>query len=327
MSEIKTIGVLTSGGDAPGMNACIRSVVRYGISNGLKVMGIMKGYNGLLNGEVEELTTNSVSSIIQKGGTILKTARCKEFRTEEGQDKGAEMCKKFGIDALVVIGGDGSFQGAEKLARRGIKTVGIPGTIDNDIACTDYTIGYDTSVNTAIDAIDKIRDTAESHERVSIVEVMGRTAGHIALEVGVSCGAESILMHEQKSEYDEFVKNLEIPNKENNHSLIIMVEGIGDAPELAKKIEAKTGIETRATILGHIQRGGSPTAKDRVIASKMGAYAVQILLEGKSKRVVAMKDNKIVDFDIFEALAMTKTIDKELYALSKILSYNNSLMV
>lgn len=321
MSDIKTIGVLTSGGDAPGMNACVRAVVRYAIYSGLKVKGILKGYEGLLNGEIIDLNTRSVSDIVQKGGTILRTARCKEFMTSEGQDKGAEMCKKFGIDALVVIGGDGSFQGAEKLAKRGIKTVGIPGTIDNDIACTDYTIGFDTAMNTAQDAINKIRDTATSHERVSIVEVMGRRAGYIALTVGITSGAESIILPENGYKYEDLLNNiLEGKKKGKLHNLIIMAEGIGGSMQLAEKIEEATDIETRATILGHIQRGGSPTVMDRLIASQMGAYAVKILLEGKSKRVVAMKENKIVDFDIFEALAMKKSIDEDLYELAKILS-------
>lgn len=321
MSDIKTIGVLTSGGDAPGMNACVRAVVRYAIYNGLKVKGILKGYNGLLNGEVIDLDAHSVSDIIQRGGTILRTARCKEFMTSEGQDKGAEMCRKFGIDALVVIGGDGSFQGAEKLARRGIKTVGIPGTIDNDIACTDYTIGFDTAMSTAQDAINKIRDTATSHERVSIVEVMGRRAGYIALTVGITSGAESIILPENGYKYEDLLNNiLEGKKKGKLHNLIIMAEGIGGSMQLAEKLEKATGIETRATILGHIQRGGSPTVMDRLVASQMGAYSVKILLEGKSKRVVAMKDNKIVDYDIFEALEMTKSIDEDLYELAKILS-------
>lgn len=321
MSDIKTIGVLTSGGDAPGMNACVRAVVRYAIYSGLKVKGILKGYDGLLNGEIIDLNTRSVSDIVQKGGTILRTARCKEFMTSEGQDKGAEMCRKFGIDALVVIGGDGSFQGAEKLAKRGIKTVGIPGTIDNDIACTDYTIGFDTAMNTAQDAINKIRDTATSHERVSIVEVMGRRAGYIALTVGITSGAESIILPENGYKYEDLLNNiLEGKKKGKLHNLIIMAEGIGGSMQLAEKLEKATDIETRATILGHIQRGGSPTVMDRLVASQMGAYAVKILLEGKSKRVVAMKENKIVDFDIFEALAMKKSIDEDLYELAKILS-------
>jgi 6-phosphofructokinase 1 len=321
MSDIKTIGVLTSGGDAPGMNACVRSVVRAGIHSGLKVLGVMKGYNGLLSGEIEELNTSSVSDIIQRGGTILRTARCKEFMTSEGQDKGAEMCRKFGIDALVVIGGDGSFQGAEKLARRGIKTVGIPGTIDNDIVCTDYTIGYDTALNTAQDAIDKIRDTATSHERVSIVEVMGRRAGYIALTVGITTGAESILIPEKGFKYEEILENIKKGKEKGKlHNLIIIAEGIGGSQALAERIEEITGIETRATILGHIQRGGSPSAFDRVLASRMGAKAVEVLLEGKTSRVIGIKNNEIIDQDIDEALAVERTFNQELFDIAEILS-------
>ncbi len=314
-NKVSTIGVLTSGGDAPGMNAAIRSVVRVATSRGIKVMGINKGYNGLLSGDVVELTPRSVSDIVQRGGTILQTARCLEFIKPEGQARGAEMCKVFGIDGLVVIGGDGSFQGAEKLANLGINTIGIPGTIDLDIACTDYTIGFDTAVNTAMDAINKIRDTSTSHQRCSIVEVMGRNAGYIALWCAIASGAEIVLIPEKERPSDDEIIRQIVDNKNHGkkHCMVIVAEGIGGADALAKKVEQVTGIETRATILGHLQRGGSPTAVDRLHASMMGAKAVDLLCEGKAKRVVAYKNGEYVDYDINEALAMTKNIDEYMY--------------
>ncbi len=317
--EIKTIGILTSGGDAPGMNAATRAVVRNAIAHGLKVKGIMKGYQGLLNEEIIDMDARSVSDTIQKGGTILYTARCAEFRTPEGQKKGADICKKHGIEGLVVIGGDGSFQGAQKLAALGINTIGLPGTIDLDIACTDYTIGFDTAVNTAMEAIDKVRDTSTSHERCSIIEVMGRNAGYIALWCGIANGAEDILLPERYDNDEQKLINNIIQNRKKGkkHHIIINAEGIGHSASMAKRIEAATGIETRATILGHMQRGGSPTCKDRVYASIMGAYAVDLLREGKSNRVVAYKNGKFVDFDIDEALAMKKDIDEYQYTISK----------
>jgi len=320
--EIKTIGVLTSGGDAPGMNATIRSVVRTAVARGLKVMGIRKGYNGLIHGDIFEMSPRSVSDTIQRGGTILQTARCPEFITEEGQKKGAQICKVFGIDGLIVIGGDGSFQGAEKLANLGINTIGIPGTIDLDIACTDYTIGFDTAVNTAMEAINKIRDTSTSHERCSIVEVMGRNAGYIALWCGITNGAEMVLIPEKERPSDEEIIREILQNKQRGkkHFLIIVAEGVGGSQELAVKIEKVTGIETRATILGYLQRGGSPSAVDRLHASMMGALAVDLLCEGKSNRVIAYKDGKYVDYDINEALKMTKTVDERMYEVAKILS-------
>lgn len=319
--EIKTIGVLTSGGDAPGMNAAIRAVVRKSIANGLKVKGIKKGYQGLLNEEIIDLDAHSVSDTIQRGGTILGTARCMEFKTPEGQAKGAEICEKHGIDGIVVIGGDGSYKGAQALARHGINTVGIPGTIDLDIACTDYTIGFDTAVNTAMDAIDKVRDTSSSHERCSIIEVMGRNAGYIALWCGIANGAEDILLPE-KYDYDEQrIINSIIDNRKRGktHHIIINAEGVGHSVSMARRIEAATGMETRATILGYMQRGGSPTAKDRVYASIMGSYAADILLEGKSNRVVGYKDGKYQDFDIEEALSMKKHISEYEYEVCRIL--------
>ena len=325
-NEIKTIGVLTSGGDAPGMNAAIRAVVRRGLSRGIKMKGILKGYNGLLNEEIVDMTAVDVSDTIQRGGTILYTARCAEFRTEEGQKRGAEICKKHGIDGLVVIGGDGSFAGAQKLANLGINTVGVPGTIDLDIACTEYTIGFDTAVNTAMEAIDKVRDTSTSHERVSIIEVMGRNAGYIALWCGIANGAEDILLPENYDYDEQKIINNIIENRKRGkkHHIIINAEGIGHSEAMAKRIEAATGIETRATILGHMQRGGSPTCKDRVYASIMGAKAVDVLLEGKTKRVIGYRDGEYVDFDINEALAMKKTISDYQYEISYSLSHNYS---
>ncbi len=319
--EIKTIGVLTSGGDAPGMNAAIRAVVRTALARGKQVRGIMKGYQGLLNEEIEDMEKMGVSSIIQRGGTILGTARSMEFKTEEGQKKGADICRKHGIDGLVVIGGDGSFRGAQRLANLGINTIGIPGTIDLDIACTDYTIGFDTAVNTAMQAIDKVRDTSTSHERCSIIEVMGRHAGYIALWCGIANGAEDILLPERYDNDEQALINNIIRNRKNGkkHHIIINAEGIGHSASMARRIEAATGVETRATILGHIQRGGSHTCKERVYASIMGSYAVDLLCEGKSKRIVAYAGGKYVDFDINEALAMKKDISEYQFNVSKIL--------
>lgn len=318
---VKTIGVLTSGGDAPGMNAAIRAVVRVAINKGLKVKGIMRGYAGLLDEEIVDMDTTSVSDIISRGGTILYTARCMEFTTPEGQQKGADICRKHGIDGIVVIGGDGSFRGAGKLSALGINTIGLPGTIDLDIACTDYTIGFDTAVNTAMEAIDKIRDTSTSHERCSIVEVMGRNAGYIALWCGFANGAEDILLPERYDGDEQSLINRVIENRKRGkkHNIIINAEGIGHSASMAKRIEAATGIETRATILGHMQRGGTPTCKDRVYASIMGAKAAMLLAEGKSNRLVAYKHGEFVDYDIQEALNMTKDISEEQYEISKML--------
>ena len=323
MSEqIKTIGVLTSGGDAPGMNAAIRAVVRQALAKGLKVKGIKRGYAGLLNEEIIDMDAKSVSDIIQKGGTVLYTARCDEFRYEEYQQKGAEICKKHGIDGLVVIGGDGSFKGAQKLSHLGINTIGVPGTIDLDIACTEYTIGFDTAVNTAMEAIDKIRDTSTSHERCSVIEVMGRSAGYIALWCGIANGAEDILLPERYDGNEEALLDHIKQTKEigKKHHIVINAEGIGHSASLAKKIEAETGMEARATILGHMQRGGSPTCTDRVHATVMGALAVDLLCDGKSNRVVAYKGGKYVDYEIDEALAMKKDIDEYQFIVSKHMS-------
>ena len=318
---IKTIGVLTSGGDAPGMNAAIRAVVRVAINKGLKVKGIMRGYAGLLDEEIVDMDSTSVSDIINRGGTILYTARCMEITTPEGQKKGAEICRKHGIDGMVVIGGDGSFRGAGKLSALGINTIGLPGTIDLDIACTDYTIGFDTAVNTAMEAIDKIRDTSTSHERCSIVEVMGRNAGYIAMWCAIANGAEDVLLPERYDGDEQALINRIIENRKRGkkHNIIVNAEGIGHSTSMAKRIEAATGIETRATILGHMQRGGTPTCKDRMYASIMGAKAAMLLAEGKSNRLVAYKGGQFVDYDIQEALNMKKDIPEEYYEISKLL--------
>lgn len=320
---MRTIGVLTSGGDAPGMNAAIRAVVRMGIANGVRVMGIQRGYNGLINGEIYEMNRSSVSDIIQRGGTILKTARSEEFRTPEGRKKAYNVLRAFGIEGLVVIGGDGSFRGAQLLSKEfNIRSIGIPGTIDNDLAYTDYTIGFDTALNTVLDAINKLRDTSTSHERVSIIEVMGRRCGDIALLSGLAGGAESIIIPEKEFNFDELCETI-IEGKVRGkvHNLILLAEGVGGAEDMAKHIQQVTGIETRATILGHIQRGGSPSAFDRILASRMGGRAVQALLEGRSQRVVGIRNNIIEDFDIDEALNVEKTDITDIYELAKTLSF------
>jgi 6-phosphofructokinase 1 len=319
--EIKTIGVLTSGGDAPGMNAAIRAVVRTALNLGMNVKGIMRGYAGLLQEEIIDLKSSSVSNIIYRGGTILYTARCMEFLTPEGQEQGAENCHKHGIDGIVVIGGDGSFRGAGKLAALGINTIGVPGTIDLDVACSDYTIGFDTAVNTAMEAIDRVRDTSTSHERCSIIEVMGRNAGYIALWCGFANGAEDVLLPERYDGNEQVLINRIIANRKQGkkHNIIINAEGIGHSTSMARRIEAATGVETRATILGHMQRGGTPTCKDRVYASIMGAKAAMLLSEGKSNRVVAYKNGEYVDFDIQEALQMKKDIPEDQFEICKLL--------
>ncbi len=320
--EIKTIGVLTSGGDAPGMNAAIRAVVRTAIARGIKVKGIKKGYQGLLNEEIIDMEARNVSDIIQRGGTILGTARCKEFKTKEGQQKGADICKKHGIDGMVVIGGDGSYRGAQALSRLGVNIIGFPGTIDVDIAFTENIITYDTTVNTAMQTIDKVKDNSSSHERCSIIEVMGRNAGYIALWCGIANGAEDILLPEK---YDfneqEIINNIiESRKKGKTHHIIINAEGIGHSTSMARRIEAATGIETRATILGYMQRGGRPSAKDRYYASIMGAYAVDILLQGKTNRVVGYQRGEFVDFDIEDALNMEKGINEYQFEVAHLLS-------
>ena len=320
--EIKTIGVLTSGGDAPGMNAAIRAVVRKALANGVKVKGVKKGYLGLMNEEIMDLEKWYVADTIQRGGTILGTARCSEMRTEEGQKRAVEVCRKYKIDGLIVIGGDGSYRGAQALSRLGINTIGLPGTIDLDIACTEYTIGFDTAINTAMQAIDKVRDTSSSHERCSIIEVMGRNAGYIALWCGIANGAEDILIPEKYDYNEQQIINNIIANRKRGktHHIIINAEGIGHSTSMARRIEAATGIETRATILGYMQRGGSPTCKDRYYASIMGAYAADILCAGKTNRVVGYQHGEFLDFDIEEALNMKKDIPEYVFEVSKILS-------
>lgn len=319
---IKKIAVLTSGGDSPGMNAAIRAVTRKAIFNGLDIVGIQRGYQGLLEEDFLEFGPRSVSDTIQRGGTILRTARSEEFKTEAGKKRGADICRKHGIDAVVVIGGDGSYRGALALSHEGIAVMGLPGTIDLDIACTDYTIGFDTAVNTALEAIDKIRDTSSSHERCSIVEVMGRNAGYIALWCGVASGAEDILLPEKYSYDEQEIINHIIESRKigKTHHLIINAEGIGHSTSMARRIEAATGMETRATILGYMQRGGAPTCKDRYYASIMGAMAVDLLAEGKTNRVIGHHNGEFMDFDIDEALAMEKQIPEYQYEIAKALS-------
>ena len=318
----KKIAVLTSGGDAPGMNAAVRAVVRAGIAKGMDVYGVYRGYNGLLNGDVEPMNLRSVSDIIGNGGTMLYTARSEEFKTLEGQKKAAKHCAELGISGVVVIGGDGSFAGARALTNAGVNCIGVPGTIDNDIACSEYTIGFDTAMNTAIQMIDRIRDTAQSHDRCSIVEVMGRRCGDIALQVGISCGATAILVPEvaYDIEKDVIERIIHTQKTGKQHFIVVVAEGVGGVDDLAKYVERRLGIETRATILGHVQRGGSPTVRDRVVASVMGEKAVELLAEGKGNRVVAMQGGQIVDFDITEALDMPRVFDKELYDIAKTIS-------
>ena len=321
---MNTIGVLTSGGDAPGMNAAVRAVARYGIESGMKVFGIRRGYLGLVNGDMYEMDLRTVSDIIHRGGTKLFSARLPEFKEPEVIDKAVEVCRHFGIEGIVVIGGDGSFRGARDLSLKGIPCIGVPGTIDNDIACCDYTIGYDTALNTIMDMVDRIRDTTESHDRCSVVEVMGRHAGYLALNGGIAVGATAILIPENNFDVktDVIDRMARTQKTGKKHFIIMVAEGVADqlreqgidgSAGLAKYIQAKTGVESRATILGHVQRGGSPTAKDRIVASKMGYRAVELLKAGLGNRVVAMQNDRILDYDIYEALNMTKHIDMEIY--------------
>jgi 6-phosphofructokinase 1 len=318
---MKTIGVITSGGDAPGMNAAIRSVVRTAIYKDLNILGIKQGYNGLLNGEIEEMTLSSVADIIHRGGTMLRSARCDEFQTEEGVEKALNVIRVFGIEGLVVLGGDGSFRGAQSLSEKGIPIIGIPCTIDNDMGYTDYTIGFMTAVETAADAVGKIRDTSTSHGRVNIVEVMGRNCGDIALYAGLSGGAESIIVPEVEFNVDDVCRKvIKGRNRGKLHHIIVLAEGVGNAYEVAEEIESKTGNETRVTVLGHIQRGGSPTCFDRIMASRMGHKAVELLLEGKYNRALGMKCNEIIDMDLEEALSAEKNLDMDMYEIAKVLS-------
>ncbi len=322
MGNIKKIGVLTSGGDAPGMNAAIRAVVRTGIYNNIEVYGVKKGYNGLINGDMEYMEARSVGEILQKGGTILQTARCLEFKEEEGVKKAVETAKKAGLDGLVVIGGDGSFRGARDLCRFGLPTIAMPGTIDNDITCSEYTVGYDTCLNTVIEAVDKLRDTSSSHERCSVIEVMGRHAGYIAVEAAIACGAEIALVPEFEFDFERDVIDVikKGIGRGKKHCIVIVAEGVGKSFEIAKRIQEETSMEARATVLGHVQRGGSPTIKDRVIASAMGAKCVELLLEGKQNRIVCQQNGQIADVDIEEGLQMKKDLSPELMGLIRKLS-------
>ena len=318
----KSIAVLTSGGDAPGMNAAVRAVVRSGINMGMKVYGVYRGYNGLLNGDVKEMNLRSVSEIIGNGGTMLYTARSEEFKKKEAQERAADYCRSMGISGVVVIGGDGSFRGAQALTNAGINCIGVPGTIDNDIACSEYTVGFDTAMNTAIDMVDRIRDTAQSHDRCSIVEVMGRRCGDIALQTGISAGATAILVPEVEYniEKDVISRIINTQKTGKKHFIIVVAEGVGKVNDLAKYIEQRLGIEARATILGHVQRGGAPTVRDRVVASQMGYKAVELLNQGFGNRVVVMRDGKITDLDIDEALSMERVFDMELYNVAMTIS-------
>ena len=319
---MKKIAILTSGGDAPGMNAVIRSVVRTAIARGMEVVGVERGYNGLINGDLIPMDARSVSDIIQRGGTMLCTARCAEFRYDEGVEKAKKTCIEIGIEGLVVVGGDGSFRGAADLSAKGILAVGVPGTIDNDISMTEYTIGYDTAMNTVVEMVDKLRDTAQSHDRCSVVEVMGRNAGYIALNAGIAVGATYIITKEEPFTMNDVIQKILAGKKNGKHHFIIVVaEGIGNSEQIAKEIEQETGIEARATILGHVQRGGSPTLRDRVAASQLGHYAVELLEKGIGNRVVGFKDNQVVDYDIQEALKMKKQFEHKLYEIANEISF------
>ena len=316
--NLNSIAVLTSGGDAPGMNAAVRAVVRAALNKNIQVYGVRRGYNGLLTGEVVQMNLRSVSDIIHRGGTMLCTARSEEYNTPEGVKKAADYCRSLGVNGVVVIGGDGSFRGARDLSGAGIPCVGIPGTIDNDIACSEYTIGFDTAMNTALEMVDKIRDTAQSHDRCSVVEVMGRRCGDIALQTGIACGATAILVPEKPVDLDKMVvqKILDTKATGKRHFIVVVAEGVGGTENIAKYIEEKTGIESRATILGHVQRGGSPTLRDRVVASAMGHHAVELLANGIGDRVIALQGGNIVDLDITEALNMKRVFDEELYNIA-----------
>ena len=319
---VRTIGVLTSGGDSPGMNAAVRAVTRTALAKGIFVKGILRGYNGLLNNEMIEMDIRTVSEIIHRGGTIIGTARCLEFKEWNNVLKAADVCRQNKIDGIVVIGGDGSFRGAADLSARGIPCVGIPGTIDNDISMSEYTIGYDTAMNTAMQMVDKLRDTSQSHDRCSVVEVMGRNAGYIAVNTGVACCAIYIIVPEIPWDIDvvcDKINNTQTTGK--HHFIVVVSEGVGNAEEIAKTIEKKTGVESRATILGHVQRGGSPTIRDRVAASRLGYYAVQLLYEGKGNRVVGIQKNEIVDYDIQEALSMKKSFENDLFKIAGEISF------
>ena len=325
--KIKRIGVLTSGGDAPGMNAVVRAVVRTALSMGIECVGIRRGYSGLINGDFVRMDAGSVSHIIEKGGTVLYTARSEEFMTQAGQDKALATCRLLGLDALVTIGGDGTFQGALVLARRGIPVVGIPATIDNDIGCSQYTIGFDTACNTAVDAIDMLRDTMQSHERCSLVEVMGHRAGYLALYVGIATGATAVLIPEREVDVErdviEKIRQARLAGR--THYMIVVAEGAGNTMDIAQKIRQSIGLDPRVTVLGHIQRGGSPSSRDRETGTRMGYEAVKLLAEGRGNRVIATKDGKVVDIDIEEALVMSKPFPMDRYAVLEAVTTNTML--
>ena len=316
---MKKIAVLTSGGDAPGMNAAVRAVVRTALNAGIEVYGVIRGFNGLINDELVPMDLRSVSNTLQQGGTKLYTARCLEFKELEYQQKAAEICRKHGIDGVVVCGGDGSFRGAQKLSKQGINCIGIPCTIDNDIGCCEYTIGYDTATNTVVDLVDKLRDTCASHDRCSVVEVMGRHAGWLALGAGIAAGATSIIVPEVPYDFQKDIVDRMNYTKSlgKSHFIVMVAEGIGDVDQLAKNIEAATGVETRATVLGHVQRGGRPSARDRILASQMDYYAAHLLMEGKTERVVAVNNNQLMDYDIDEALAIKKPFKDQLFRMAE----------
>ena len=322
MSNPNSIAVLTSGGDAPGMNAAVRAVVRTAIYKGMDVYGVQRGYNGLITGDVNKMDLRSVSDIIHRGGTVLYTARSPKFRTEEGVKQAADYCRQLGIEGVVVIGGDGSYRGARDLTHAGIPCVGLPGTIDNDISSTDYTIGFDTAMNTAMHMVDNIRDTSQSHDRCSVVEVMGRNAGYLALHTGIACGATAILVPEIPFdlERDVIAKITRTQRTGKKNFIIVVAEGVGGTEKIARHIQELTGIDTRATILGHVQRGGSPTVRDRVLATQLGYHAVELLEQGIGNRVVGIKDDKVVDFDIDEALEMHKPFEMDLFKIADAVS-------
>ena len=320
--SVKRIGVLTSGGDAPGMNPCVRSVVRTALYRGLECYGIRRGWNGLITGDIVRLDEKSVSHTINRGSTILYTARSQEFMTEEGQRRAVSTCKFLGLDSIIAIGGDGTFRGAQALSKYGINVIGIPGTIDNDISCTNYCIGFDTAANTAIECIDKLRDTMQSHERCAVVEVMGRHAGYLALYVGVAVGATAVLVPEHpydfKVQVADNIRHARLNGKTN--FMIVVAEGAASAVEVGRQIQEELALDPRVTILGHIQRGGSPTAKDRVMATRMGYEAVRVLAEGKTNRVICAKDDQIIDLDIDEGLAMKKTLNSEEFKVMTVMT-------
>ena len=314
---MKTIGVLTSGGDAPGMNAAVRAVVRTAISLGMTVKGIRRGYAGLIEEDIFDMDARSVSDVINRGGTLLYTARCPKFRTEEGVLEAVANCKKHGIEGLVVIGGDGSFRGALELSRHGVPCIGVPGTIDNDIACTEYTIGFDTAMNTAMEMVDKIRDTAQSHDRCSVIEVMGRHAGYIAVQTGIAVGATAIMVPEVPVNIESIIRKINTTKSNGKkHFIVIVAEGVGGVEEIAKQIMAGTGVDSRATILGHVQRGGNPTLRDRLRATQMGYEAVHLLYQGKGNRVVAYQGSSVVSYDIEDALQMKKEFNQDMLKIA-----------